>query len=274
MSDWRPTEDELNAAFSRVEEYRKRLDPIVGFRLHPNLMTSFNLFLTITNDGSKRQALKDWSGATDKWFEIIMGVNAHVRQSLTIAAYHMLNIKQLNVAVIDAFKDFKIQQNGSVGGGDTLIITAEYQAFILACRRCLDQLAWAISASLKNECTSFRKLGLHLGKEKRSPTYAAPLIDIYNKHERKFHGWLITEGSATSLRDLLAHQKSINVGTLNVNSRGVFFVGIDTPFPEFGGRQVSDVVEALFWDLHICVSELVEQLCKNLDEVIRQRTSA
>lgn len=274
MSDWKATDGELDEALLSAQEYFRRLDPILGFRLDPLLMAPFNMFLLIIKDEFKRNALREWSGSSDKWYEIIIGVNSHVRESLTVAAYHVARISDLNAMVIHAMKDFPLRPNGGMGGGDTLIMTAEYQAFILSCRRCLDQLTWAISGFFKNEYSSFSGLEKYLSNQKKLNIYSNPLLEIYKRHKENFSGWLIDRGEETSLRNILTHKKSIRVGTLNVSSNGVLFAGFDSPLPDFRARRISDVVEALFWDLHSCVSELVEQLCKNLNEVVRQRTSA
>ena len=265
-------EDELVAALKKGEEYRRRVDPILGFRLNPSLLSSFEFFLSILNDGVKRDALSAWSGS-QRWYGMISGVNSNVKESLTISAYHASRISTLNSAVVSALRDFPLAPNEGVGGGDMLVLTAEYQAFILSCRRCLDQLAWAISGLFKNECSSFRELGTYLSRQKKRAEHSNALLEVYLKHRGNFDGWLLTQGDQTSLRDLLAHRKSITVGTLNVRSSGVVFVGFDSPIPGFRGRQISEIVEELFWNLHGCVCEFVELSGKILDDIVARGRS-
>jgi hypothetical protein len=171
---------------------------------------------------------------------------------------------QIETMVVDALRDLEMPRNQMVAGGDTTFIDAEYQAFILACRRCLDQLTFSLSALFKQQCTSFREFGGFLLKQKNKE-FSEPLMAIYAEHSPKFHGWLLRGAeNRAPLRDLLAHQRSISAGTLNVTASGITFVGMETPTREFVGQNISPVVQDLFVALHACVERLVGQATDSL----------
>jgi hypothetical protein len=107
--------------------------------------------------------------------------------------------------------------------GNTLVWDFEYQAFILAFRRCLDYLARAICVYFKNDFHSFRRLSANL--EKLKPTEVArPLIVVHQKHLQVFE-FVLSEGDRKSLRDKISHYKYVQAGTVNLSRRGFVLAG-------------------------------------------------
>lgn len=269
MNEWNASEDERAAAIATAQAYSDRITPIVSVRLKPELTECFSVFLRVTNNPQNASALNMWGLEKAKWKDILTnGILSNTKESLKITAYHAVRIGELNKQIVDSLSDLPLAINESIGGGDMTVINAEYQAFILACRRCLDQLSYAISGFFKNECSSFRDLGTFLSKQKKLSIYADPLIEIYNQHEPNFHGWLLSRENKQSIRDSLAHTKSISVGTLNVNGGGVFFVGMDAPSAEFVHQNVAEITLNLFFKIQACVDELVIKTAENLDEFL------
>lgn len=269
LSEYTPSQDELSLALATAQEYQRRITPIVSCRLTPNITQAFDGFLDLINTPENFTSLKKWEERNPNWKEILItGINSNTRKSLTITAYHAVRIDELNNQVVNALKDFPLALNEVMGGGDMTVLDAEYQAFILAARRTLDQLTYAISGFFKNECSSFRKLGTFLHKQEKLKIYSEPLLKIYNSHEIQFHDWLLSRTDKQSIRDILAHQKSISVGTLNVTTHGIFFVGTDAPSPEFRQQNISEVVMKLFQKLTICINDLIQQATKNLEHFL------
>lgn len=273
MSDWQPSDDDLTASLAIVQEYFRRIDPVVGLRLNSELSECFRVFWGIINDPQNTPLLIQWEKNSSKWKNIfINGVTINTKDSLKITAYHATRIENINSQIIESLKDFPLEKNKGIAGGDMTIINAEYQAFILSARRCLDQLSYAISGFFKNECSSFRDLGSFLHKQKKLSQYADPLLSIYNQHEKKFHGWLLSRENRQSIRDSLAHTKSISVGTLNVNCNGIFFVGMDAPLRDIEQENVAEVVLKLFNEVQSCVNELVIKMAENLNTFLLSMT--
>lgn len=269
LSEYTPSQDELSLALATAQEYQRRITPIVSCRLAPNITQAFDYFLNLINAPENSTALNKWEVKNKKWKEMLLtGINSNTRTSLTITAYHATRIRELNNQVIDALDGFPIAFNEVMAGGDTTVLDAEYQAFILAARRTLDQLTYAISGFFKNKFSSFRDFGVYLSKQKKLDIYSAPLLKIYNTHEIHFHNWLLSRNEKQSIRDLLAHQKSISAGTLNVSSSGIFFSGMDAPSPEFEQQNISDVVLKLFQELSTCINDLIQQATKNLEHFL------
>lgn len=244
-----------------VLEFARRVTPIVSYRLDPAFLVAFTRFLNFVHNEPTSQLFERWAADSEKWRQrLVDGLTSHTRESLGIAAYHAGRIRFLDDAVVSALQDLPLAHNEGVACGDTTVMNAEYQAFILACRRCLDQMSWALTAALKEDCSSFRRLGKTLRKN-RIPEMTVPLTATYDKHERKFHGWLFSrEDGKPAIRDDLAHRKSTSAGTLNVSRNGVTFFGMDSPEPRFSERRISDVAESLFLDLHLCVEEMIDDL--------------
>ncbi len=273
MSEWTPSKDELAASLAAVQEYSARISPILSLTLKPDLEEGFGIFLRVINDSENSASLKAFEQRSAKWKDILInGVLSNSQESLRITAYHAVRISNLNEEIKEALKDFTLAPNQSIAGGDIVVMNAEYQAFILTGRRCLDQLSYAISGLFKNECSSFRDLGSFLNKQKKLYHYAEPLLSIYNRHEANFHGWLLSRENRQSIRDALAHTKSISVGTLNVNNGGIFFAGMDVPSAEFQNKNIADVVLELFDKIQACVNELVATLAENLANFLSSMT--
>ncbi|QNQ61618.1 hypothetical protein IB024_08015 [Brucella sp. 6810] len=273
MSEWTPSEVDFAASLAAVQEYFARISPIVSLTLKPDLEEGFGIFLSVINDSENSARLEAFEQRSAKWKDILVnGILSHSRESLRITAYHAARISRINEEVKEALKDFTLAPNQSIGGGDMVVMNAEYQAFILSGRRCLDQLSYAISGLFKNECSSFRELGRFLNKQKKLHHYSDPLLSIYNRHEVKFHGWLLSRESRPSVRDVLAHTKSISVGTLNVNNGGIFFAGMDVPSAEFQYKNIADIVLELFDKIQACVNELVAMMAENLSHFLSSMT--
>jgi hypothetical protein len=254
--EWFPTDEEQAAALASVMEFQRRVAPIISCHLQPHLTSGIDEFLGLVNDPEVAAKLEAWDHKGGFWRQrLVRGINEHVRQTLTISAYHHLNLKAMDDGVVHALQGMPFGQNEGIGGGDTTAMDAEYQAFILACRRCLDQLTYAVAACFKQEYDSFRTLSTDFLSKQRNRRLAGSLEYTYRSHEINFHGWLYSRTEKRSLRDRVAHRSSIRVGTLNASLGGIFFMGADIPDPSFKGRRISDVTSDLFGLLQSCVND-------------------
>lgn len=257
--EWSPTDEEQAAAIATAMEFQRRVSPIISCRLQPHLTWGINEFLHSLNNPQIMEKLKAWDNKGDRWqSKLTRGVNEHVRQTLTVSAYHHLKLKEMDDSVVEALQGMPLKSNETIGGGDTTAMDAEYQAFILACRRCLDQLTYATAACFKQEYDSFRTFATNFLAKQSNRALADPLVATYREHEVNFHGWLYSRTDERSLRDRVAHRSTIRVGTLNASQYGVIFVGADVPDPSFAGRRISDITSKLFDFLQSCTNDFAK----------------
>jgi len=163
----------------------------------------------------------------EKWYHrFVNGFMGDVKNTFACVLYHYDRLNNIEQAVIENIEKFdyrRILGNSTVAIGNTLIWDFEYQAFILAYRRCLDLLARAIGAYFKYEFHSFRKLGSFL--EKLQPeAVTKPLIILHKKYSEIFK-FVLSEGDRKSIRDNISHYKYVPVGIINLSQRGFILVG-------------------------------------------------
>ncbi|WP_202324858.1 hypothetical protein [Mesorhizobium sp. 113-3-9] len=262
-------------AMASVQEYFRRVSPIVSFTLRRPYTMSIDRFLAMTNESPTAEAFRRWGEFHNKRKQILVdGINSNARSSLAISAYNCHRIRQIDNSIIEALQGFSMRRNEVVAGGDMTVLNAEYQAFILACRRCLDQLTYALSALYKNQCVSFRRFGNWLLKQDDEIGVSRSLASIYNAHRPNFDGWLMKDGdSSRSIRDDLAHYRSISVGTLNVSLGGLLLAGMDAPQGAVGDKHLPDVVLGLFQQLSACVDEMVGNATDHFSSFLIQKYS-
>lgn len=222
MEDWRELE---HHAYALVLEFQRRVTPVVSISLDKSRTIGINRFLATLNSPGVNALL--WSTLGEKSTRLVDGINSSVRETLTITWYHHSRLREMDDKVIEVLKELPVPDYQVIAGGNTVLMNAECQAMILAARRCLDQLAFAISACFKLECRSYRKFGNFLLKRSSQPKWehlAQALMPVYYDKRSEFEGWLYDDSAEQSIRDRIAHEESISVGTLNVTKSGVIFV--------------------------------------------------
>jgi hypothetical protein len=198
----------------------------------------------------------------EKWYHrFVNGFLGDVQNTLACVLYHHDRLKAIESAVIESIEKFDYRRvigTSTIALGNTLIWDFEYQAFILAYRRCLDYLARAVSIYFKNDFHSFRKLGSFLGKLKPGEVTQA-LILVHTKYSPLFE-FVLSEGDRKSLRDKISHYEYVPVGIINLSQRGFVLVG--------GGEQLSlshpmeavtlsEVLDAHVSNIKGCVGEMI-----------------
>jgi hypothetical protein len=110
-----------------------------------------------------------------------------------------------------------------LGGGNTLALASEYQAFILAVRSTLDYLTKSVCANFKNESNSFHEWPKTIRKLK--PAGAAERIGkvLGPHHSALDHFFFANE--TMSVRDRIAHREFVRAGIPNASSSGVLLYG-------------------------------------------------
>lgn len=239
------------------------IESITGYQLSATDRQPFLYFHNyLTNP--EPTFITEWRAdpALEKWYHRF--VNAFLmdlQNTLACVIYHHERLKAIETAVIENIEKFnyrKVVGNSTVTLGNTLIWDFEYQAFILAYRRCLDYLARAICNYFKNDFHSFRRLGTYLGKLKPA-SISKPLITLHEKYSPLFE-FVLSEGSRKSLRDRISHYGYVQAGTINLNQRGFMLAGGGE---ELGMSHASGP---------IALSEVLDRHVLNLKSCIREMT--
>lgn len=148
--------------------------------------------------------------------------------------------------------------DSTIALGNTLVLDFEYQAFILAYRRCLDYLARAICTYFKNDFHSFRKLGRYLEKIDR-PIVTTTLIELHKKYSIEFD-FVLSEGNRKSVRDKISHYEYVSGGSINLSQRGFILVGGGEELGLFGNHGyalLSEVLQNHVTNIRSCLRDFI-----------------
>ncbi|MGA6097575.1 hypothetical protein ACPESN_06835 [Stutzerimonas marianensis] len=197
----------------------------------------------------------------EHWYHLLVnGVLGNAQSSFACVRYHLENLKKIESEIIKAIEQKNYKEalgNSTMALGNTRIWDFEYQAYVLAYRRCLDQFAGALAAFFKNKYSSFRTLPDFLAKQKLQEV-ANPIIEVHKKHTKNFE-FVLSDGGITSVRDRIAHYEFVQAGTINLSSRGLVFVGggenLNLNFEE--KSLLSETLEEKTTALHNCISEMI-----------------
>lgn len=199
----------------------------------------------------------------EKWYRRFAdGFLTDVQNAFACVLYHHGRLKAIENAVVENIEKFNYRQvigsNSTIALGNTLVWDFEYQAFILAYRRCLDYLARALCTYFKNDFHSFRKLGGFLENLKPA-SVSHSLLPVHAKYSPLFE-FVLSEGDRKSVRDKISHYEYVPVGVINLSQRGFVLAG--------GGEQLgltgmagpvmlSEVLDTHVGNLRACVREMI-----------------
>jgi hypothetical protein len=222
----------LTDTFKSIDPLLNAIFHVVGYQLPRDKHLSFNqlqfLNLKRSNSGlghlSKEGAAKDWYPHFEKTVR-------EVRVGLTACYYHVESVAKLETALLETVRSYLPSLNLKLGqglaGGHYERLAFEYHAHIMTLRRALDYFAGSVGCYFKRDVTSIRGL-----KKKISDSQPSSVRDrISARIDRLATAIPDTFASrehAKSKRDLLAHYRNIDVGTLNI-SRSTddrYFVGL------------------------------------------------
>lgn len=198
----------------------------------------------------------------EKWYhKFANGVLGDVQNTLACVLYHHDRLVEIEREVMDGIEKYNYRQvlgNSTVGLGNTLIWDFEYQAFILAVRRCLDYLARAVSTYFKNDFHSFRRLGDFLGKQNK-PLVTTRLIELHEKYSAEFD-FVLSEGNRKSIRDKISHYEYVPVGCINLSQRGFMLAGGGEELG-VGGKNgsaiLSEVLQRHMSNIRGCIRDFI-----------------
>lgn len=264
MEDYRNEELERLASNEMLTECFKFIESVLGYKLSAIDKQPFLFFHNfITNP--QPEFISNWRNDSKReiWYHKFTNrILGDVQNAFPCVLYHFDKLVDLENSLLSGVEKYNyrkiISQNSGMGGGNTLIFDFEYQAYILAFRRCLDYLARAICSYFMQDYNSFRTLGEFLKKINR-PIVAEPLITLHEKYSQNFD-FVLSDGERKSVRDIISHYEFVSVGTINLSKRGIVIAGGGKN--EFiiygeGNMLLSEVLQKQVSDLRLCISEFI-----------------
>jgi len=253
---------EINSDALACFEY---IESILGFELSISDKQPFLLFHDfITNP--EPDFLAAWKNdlKSETWYHrFINDMLGHVQNAYACVLNHQNRLIELEQTVISGVEKFNyrktIGKNSAIGGGNTLKFDFEYQAYILAFRRCLDYFARAIGSYFKNNFNSFRKLTSDLSKiNHKSPTDS--LVKVIEKYYPLFE-FVLSNGDRKSVRDIISHYEFVKAGTINLSHRGISIVGGGKDFIIYGDGNIllSELLSTQVLNLRLCLREVINK---------------
>ncbi len=199
---------------------------------------------------------------TEKWYhKFVNGILGDVQNTITCVHYHYDNLIDIEKKVIESIERYNYREvlgNSCMSLGNTLKWDFEYQAYILAFRRCLDYLARSICSYFKNDFHSFRTLDNNLSKLKPS-IIGLKINPIHSKYSKLFE-FVLSEGDRKSTRDKITHYEYVGVGTINLSERGFILAGGGENLGFHivnGSMNLTAVLSEKTLNLDNCISEIL-----------------
>lgn len=192
------------------------------------------------------------------------GISHNAHFAYAAAYYHHSRLTEIEHNLQSLFADYDfeaIPPGMSMGMGNTKMWDYEYQAFVLAYRRCLDYFTYGINVYFKHESRSFNEwitVLENLAERKNNPV-AKALRDAYVKHRPNFNFVITTDGKK-SVRDKIAHELFVGTPAINITRKGIFYAGGGEDFG-FGKNENKLLTEVL--------QERLDQLAAYLKDSIQ-----
>jgi hypothetical protein len=238
---------------------------ILGYDIPQERAASFQRF-----ESRQLSSLAPWRGhhltTKRKWFfGCSTGISMHVRGALAAAHYHADRLREIQERANIALAEPCVKRtlgNGVIGLGYPRALDIEYQAFILAIRRCLDYLACALACFFLREADSFRTFPKSIART-RFPEVAAALTEAHARHLSQLD--FVLAAGRRSVRHRVAHYEFVSVGSVNIRSDGFFLLGgpenirlgISCP-TSWKATSLNNALADRLDSLHACVDDMID----------------
>jgi hypothetical protein len=239
------------------------VDETLSFDLPPSERQSFLAFHDFITNPQPR-FITEWraSPRDEKWYHaLVNGLNFATRNAYAAVLYHFHNLSRLETEVMEklARRNYAgVVGNSTVALGNTLKWDFEYQAFVLAYRRCLDYLTRGLAAFFKQTFHSFNSMQKSLeGVPHQS--VARALAAVHQKHRASFD-FVISKDGERSTRDKIAHYEWVPAGTINLSRSGFVLVGGGEDLQFMSGHNKAQLMEALALRVRMlkdCIDEML-----------------
>ena len=136
------------------------IESFTGYKLSPESQKPFICFHAFVSSDPPPSYISAWRSdvKSERWYRNhVGGILGHVQSALACVCYHRDNLCAIEESVRQIFVKSGVQEilgNTTVALGNTIRWDAEYQAFVLSVRRCLDYIARALAAYFKYDGSS------------------------------------------------------------------------------------------------------------------------
>jgi hypothetical protein len=248
---------------AEIREAPSAIRSIASYELSASARKSFLAFHSFVTGDPPPQYITRWRSDADleHWYkDHVGGILDNVQNALAAAYYHRDRLVSIESALNSILKriDFQsaIPRESTVAVGGTLKLDFEYQAFVLASRRCLDYMTRALAAYFQHKFHSFHKMpkalrGFHSPVGIRLSSTCAAHTDAV--------AFLLPHNGTKSIRDLISHYYHVQAGIINLTTDGFVFAG--------GGEKInlrtgpgqalllSQIIDERLAALQLCVDE-------------------
>lgn len=256
---------ETQACFQVVRE-------VTGFEMEAHLKEPFLKFHRYVTDPQPDciTKLRDNEKKGDYWYhQFVNGILGNVQQSFLCVLYHqgrLLAVEAELMSRLASLGEIPLK-NSMLGISGTHVLDFEYQAYVMAYRRCLDQLSTALSAFFKERISSFRSLPKKLAR-KRPLEVVKAIANSHGKYISVFE-FVMSEDGAPSVRDRIAHFEFVPAGTLNIRADGAVLIGggENLGFEQISGPEEVELAKAInkkTLSLHSCISEMLNEFIQSV----------
>jgi hypothetical protein len=182
--------------------------------------------------------LKLAENRTVDWLHKFQNAVSNLRLSMAVPHYHLTNIERIESSIIETsmrlLPSYGPKKNASVGG-PILMLDYEYQAFLLALRRCLEHFAVSIGAYFKRDVHRIRALGKAIQNATPEADRMPVLQELENSLEQLSEDVLPPKEHRRTPRDRLAHHEYVfatyfSVGVYPDNRVSITFFNRDEHF--------------------------------------------
>lgn len=250
-----------------IQNVLQTINRIAGHKLEDEYVQSFRKFHKYITY-PQPDFITEWRAnpKQEKWYHsFVNGILDNVQNSYSCVHYHFERLRAIEKETLDSIEQYNYKEilgNSTMALGDTKRVDFEYQAFVLAYRRCLDLLARAISSRFKNDFHSFRRLNKFL-LPFAGNKIADKNIETQKKYSPLFE-FVMSDGNRKSVRDRIAHYEYIQAWTLNLNKNGFMLVGggeeMNLTKNDNESRYLSEILEQKLNNLNNCITEIIDNL--------------
>jgi hypothetical protein len=265
-----------------VTEFMRRVNEIAGYSSPTGADKVFEaarVWLGVAPPTACLKKLMERATSPESHFNVLKGgawPHGNVHSALRRTYSHRDNFARMEREIVSAARSTGVAEmmrthRGALGGGDTCALDAEYQAFILSARGCLDYLTHTIAAYFGQKYHNFHELPVTMLRWK-PPEFAERLLDeLRPRHAALSH--FFSDGTNKSVRDRIVHREFVRAGCLNVTAEGVFLADTSEPGASSGAGVTGDrLLPSL--DEHVRrIEGLIDGMLGTLITIDRQATA-